>query len=63
MRIDHIGYVVKNIEKAKQSMEVLGYEFDSVIEDKERRICISFGILDSYRVELVSPIPGGVIVQ
>ena len=25
MRIDHIGYAVKNIDKAKKSMEALGF--------------------------------------
>lgn len=59
MRIDHIGYAVKNIDKAKKSMEALGYRFEETIEDKDRNIYISFGELDSYRVELVAPMEGG----
>lgn len=55
MKIDHIGYVVKDIEKAKNSMQFLGYIFGSTIEDKERNIRISFGELDGYRIELVAP--------
>ena len=55
MRIDHIGYAVKNIEKARKAMEALGYTFDPTIEDKERNIFIAFGELDGYRVELVAP--------
>ena len=55
MRIDHIGYAVKNIDKARKGMEALGYTFDPTIEDKERNIFIAFGELDGYRVELVAP--------
>ena len=56
MRIDHIGYAVKNIDKAKKSMEILGYTFDDTVEDKDRNINIAFGEMDGYRVELVAPI-------
>ena len=31
MRIDHIGYAVKNIDKAKKSMEILGYTFEPTV--------------------------------
>ena len=55
MRVDHIGYAVKDIEKAKKSMEALGYEFDATVEDKDRNVRIAFGELDGYRVELVAP--------
>ena len=59
MTIDHIGYAVKNIEKAKRAMSVLGYVFDDTIEDQDRNIYISFGELDGYKVELVAPIKAG----
>lgn len=59
MRIDHIGYAVKNIDKAKKSMEVLGYIFEETVEDKDRNIYIAFGEMDGYRVELVAPISAG----
>lgn len=59
MRIDHIGYAVKNIEKAKKSMEALGYRFEQTIEDYDRNIFILFGELDGYRVELVAPMGEG----
>lgn len=55
MKVDHIGYAVKNIEKAKKSMEALGYVFEPTIEDTDRNISICFGELDGYRVELVAP--------
>lgn len=59
MRIDHIGYAVKNIDKAKKSMETLGYSFEATVEDKDRNIFIAFGELDGYRVELVAPMGEG----
>ena len=59
MKIDHIGYAVKNIEKAQKSMEALGYEFEPVIEDKDRNVYIAFGSLDGYKVELVAPMTVG----
>ena len=59
MKIDHIGYAVKNIDKAKKSLEAIGYVFDDVVEDFDRNIYISFGEMDGYRIELVSPISAG----
>lgn len=59
MRIDHIGYAVKNIDKAKKSMEALGYCFEPTVEDNARNIYIAFGELDGYRVELVAPMSEG----
>lgn len=59
MRIDHIGYAVKNIDKARKSMEALGYAFEPTVEDKDRNIFIAFGELDGYRVELVAPMGEG----
>ena len=59
MRIDHIGYAVKNIDKAKKAMEALGYTFEPTVEDKDRDIFIAFGELDDYRVELVAPMVEG----
>lgn len=59
MRIDHIGYAVKNIDKAKKSMETLGYSFEPTVEDRVRNIFIAFGEFDGYRVELVAPMSKG----
>lgn len=55
MKIDHIGYAVKNIDKAKKSMEALGYVFEETVDDTDRNIFIAFGEMDGYRVELVAP--------
>lgn len=59
MRVDHIGYAVKDISNARKTMEALGYVFEPIVEDTERNISIAFGNLDGYRVELVSPNRGG----
>ncbi len=56
LRIHHIGYLVKKIEKAKQTFLALGYliEQDTVYDDI-RKVNICFLTRDGYRVELVSP--------
>lgn len=59
MRIDHIGYAVKNIDKARKSMEALGYVFEETIADYERNIFLCFGELAGYRIELVAPMGEG----
>ncbi len=59
MRIDHIGYAVKNMEKARRSMEVLGFAFEEPVDDFDRQIRIAFGENDGYRVELVAPMEDG----
>lgn len=55
MRIHHIGYLVKDIVKAKDEFYRLGYEGDEVIRDQIRGIDICFLEKDGYCVELVSP--------
>ena len=58
MRIDHVGYAVKNIDKAKPQFEVLGFSFGETVEDIDRGIYICFGDNDGYCIELVAPIKG-----
>ena len=55
MKVDHIGYAVKNVDKAEKAMEKLGYTFEETIEDTDRNIYIAFGEADGCRVELVAP--------
>ncbi len=56
MKVHHIGYFVKNIEKGKRSFVDLGYEVEQdVVRDEYRGIDIAFLVKDGYRVELVSP--------
>ena len=56
MKVDHIGYAVKNINNAQKAMEVLGYRFDEIIADTDRGIYFSFGTKDTLCIELVAPI-------
>ncbi len=56
LRIHHIGYLVKKIEKAKQAFLSLGYRIEQdTVYDGIRKINICFLLKDGYRVELVSP--------
>ena len=57
LKIHHIGYLVKKIDRAKQTFEALGYrvEQDTVYDDI-RKVDICFLLKDGYRVELVSPV-------
>lgn len=54
MKINHIGYAVKNINRSVSEFEKLGYEFEDVIVDEKRNIKICFGTCDNYRIELVA---------
>ena len=56
MKVHHIGYFVKNIEKGKKTFLALGYEIEQdTVRDEYRGIDIAFLEKDGYRVELVSP--------
>lgn len=56
LKIHHIGYLVKKIEKAKKNFESLGYLVEQdTVRDEIRKVDICFLIKDGYRVELVSP--------
>lgn len=56
MKIDHIGYAVKRIDRAQSSFEKLGFLFGPAIDDTDRNVTISFGEKDGYRIELVCPL-------
>lgn len=56
MKIDHVGYAVKKMDKAIKEFEILGYRFEKIINDYDRNLYVCFGNNGSYRVELVSPI-------
>ena len=56
MKIHHIGYLVKKIEKAAKAFEALGYVREGeMTRDESRGVDILFLCKDGYRVELVSP--------
>jgi methylmalonyl-CoA/ethylmalonyl-CoA epimerase len=56
MKIDHIGYAVKRIDRAITAFQKLGYEFEPAIDDKDRNVKLAFGSKDGYRIELVAPL-------
>lgn len=56
MKIHHIGYLVKKLERARKAFEGLGYVVEQeTVRDEFRKIDILFLVKDGYRVELVSP--------
>ena len=56
MKVHHIGYLVKKMEKAIKSFGELGYETEGeIVYDPFRKINICFMSKDGYRIELVSP--------
>ena len=56
MKIDHIGYAVKRIDRAITAFQKLGYEFEPVIDDTARNVKLAFGNKDGYSIELVAPL-------
>ena len=56
MKIDHIGYAVKRIDRAITAFQKLGYELEPVIDDTDCNVRLAFGVKDGYRIELVAPL-------
>lgn len=56
MKIHHIGYAVKRINRAMKGFTEIGYSFGPIIDDVERNIELVFGTRDGYCIELVSPL-------
>lgn len=56
MRIHHIGYLVKKMDKAVKTFLDLGYTLvQDVVLDDYRQVTICFMEKDGYKIELVSP--------
>ena len=56
LKVHHIGYLVKKINKAEKDFAALGFEcIAAVVYDPLRDADISFWEKDGYCVELVSP--------
>ncbi len=63
MRVHHIGYLVKNLDKARAKFEVLGYSAEGpVTYDDYRGIDIQFLINGETRVELIKQVKEDSIV-
>ena len=56
LKVDHIGYAVKNIEKARETFEEIGFRFEELFHDTARNVDIVFGEKDGYRIELIAPL-------
>lgn len=64
LKIHHIGYLVKKIDKAAKNFEALGYSVEQdTVRDEIRKVDICFLVKDGYRVELVSPFSGESVVS
>lgn len=64
LKIHHIGYLVKHIDKAASAFERLGYAAASeTILDNYRKVHIRFMEKDGYRIELVSPADNSSVVS
>ena len=61
MKIDHTGYLVRDMEKALAQFEALGYTRDTdIIEDSAtRNVALCFLHNGAVRIELVSPLHNG----
>ncbi len=57
MKLHHIGYAIKDIEKSIPAFELLGFEkINEVIYDKERNVKIQLLKNESRLVELIAPL-------
>lgn len=60
MTVHHVGYLVRNIEKARKTFEALGYACEGgVTHDESRKIDILFMLNGDTRIELVTPYEDG----
>ena len=56
MKIHHIGYLVKKLDRAENAFKGLGYDvLRPAVRDEFRKVDILFLEKDGYRVELVAP--------
>lgn len=56
MKIHHVGYLTKNLDKSKLLFENLGFFVEKEkAYDELRKIHIVFMLNDNYRIELVEP--------
>lgn len=44
MRVNHIGYAVKRLDRALNSFEKLGFVFEPIVDDTDRNVQIAFGV-------------------
>lgn len=57
MKIHHIGYAVKNIDKALKEFKNLGFDkVSNIFLDKERKVKICFIQNKNTKIELIEPV-------
>jgi len=57
MKVHHVGYLVKNIDKAMEKFKLLGFQCENeVIYDSIQKANIIFLINSEYRIELIEPV-------
>lgn len=56
--VDHIGYAVKDMDRAKASFGILGFEFSETRVDELRKVNVTMGSRDGVKVELLAPLDG-----
>ena len=57
-RIEHVGYVTKNIEKTAETFKILGYSSEAVVNDDTQKTKICFLRKEGeVSIELVEPYP------
>lgn len=59
LKIHHIGYAVKDIDKSIAIFRNLGYVVAPKSYDKERKVIIAFAEKSQYLIELISPLEEG----
>lgn len=65
MRLDHIGYAVRDLSEAAEKFQLLGYSScGEATEDPEREVRIQFlSDLAGNRIELIAPLQEGAPVS
>lgn len=59
LKIHHIGYAVKNIDKAIEHFSNLGYVVHEKSVDEKRKVIIAFAESSGYSIELIAPLSDG----
>lgn len=63
LKIHHIGYLIKKMEKAKEAFASLGYQIErDIVRDDIRKVDICFLTKGGYRIELVCPFSADSVV-
>lgn len=56
IKVNHLGYIVKEINCAVNEFENIGFKFlKPIIEDKKRNMLACLMVKDGYVIEIISP--------